>query len=188
MRVDLSKITFVAIKENISEFEIGDHYFTTSNRQHTLLFQSSRKIRTTTTTTSSESSINYNTSKNVNDLDLQTTKPSQREASNRPEMSKLTFINIFDSHKPDEIEKLDSLYADCKGNLPSRRQLSAIAQSIGIQQSKIKKWFEKRKQEQEQEQENCKYSQIDNENKFWDDLDKKLDFIDNEINEIRKNN
>lgn len=189
MRVDLSKITFIAIKENISEFEIGDHHFTTSNRQHTLLFQSSRKIRTTK---SSESSLNYNNNtridyntSNLNDLQ---TRPS---ASNRPEMSKLTFLNIFDSHKPDEIEKLDSLYADCKGNLPSRRQLSAIAQSIGIQQSKIKKWFDKRKQEQEQEKDYNKYTQIDNENsstKFWDDLNKKLDFIDNEINEIRKKN
>ena len=92
-------------------------------------------------------------------------------------MSKLTFLNVFDNHKPEEIEKLDRLFLECKGNLPSRRQLSAIAQSIGIQQSKIKKWFDKRNMEQNPKINN----EVDDSDDFWKELDAKLDKIDNEI-------
>ena len=122
----------------------------TSNRQHTLLCQSSRKI------------IKTGNSSNVSEI---------------PQMSKLTFLNVFDNHKPEEIEKLDRLFLECKGNLPSRRQLSAIAQSIGIQQSKIKKWFDKRNMEQNPKINN----EVDDSDDFWKELDAKLDKIDNEI-------
>lgn len=122
----------------------------TSNRQHTLLCQSSRKI------------IKTGNSSNVSEIS---------------QMSKLTFLNVFDNHKPEEIEKLDRLFLECKGNLPSRRQLSAIAQSIGIQQSKIKKWFDKRNMEQNPKINN----EVDDSDDFWKELDAKLDKIDNEI-------
>lgn len=90
------------------------------------------------------------------------------------QMSKLTFTNVFDHHTPEEMEKLDRVYAECHGKIPSRRQLSAIAQAINIQQSKIKKWFEKRAAEQEASHERG------NDN-FWSDLNKKMDEIDHEI-------
>lgn len=181
MRIDLNKITFI----DFSEIEIEENFFTSSNRQYTLLFQSSRKLRTSASSSSSGSNKNIisDVSKATEFEIHQSQEQETSTSSNRPEMSKLTFLNIFDNHKPDEIEKLDRLYLDCKGNLPSRRQLSAIAQSIGIQQSKIKKWFEKRKQE------NYNLSQTENEtDTFWDDLNKKLNFIDKEINEIQKKN
>lgn len=90
------------------------------------------------------------------------------------QMSKLTFTNVFDHHTPEEMEKLDRVYAECHGKIPSRRQLSAIAQAINIQQSKIKKWFEKRAAEGN--------ASIDRENDhFWSDLNKKMDEIDDEI-------
>lgn len=66
------------------------------------------------------------------------------------EMAKLTFLSVFERQSPEEMKKLDKVYAECRGNLPSRRQLSAIARSIGVQQSKIRKWFSKRTLETQQ--------------------------------------
>lgn len=164
MRIDLSKITLVQFHE-FDEFAVVDDTKFTSNRQHTLLYQSRRIIKTSTASSISTSA--------------------------GPEMSKLTFLNVFDNHRPEEIDKLDRLWIDCKGHLPSRRQLSAIAQSIGIQQSKIKKWFEKRKQEQ-QNNNNGMTSEImeadfvneEEEQQFWNEINAKLDKIDNEIYKI----
>lgn len=134
----------------------------TSNRLHTLLFQRIRKK-------SGSSSPK-----------IEITEPSK--------MSKFTFLNVFDSHKPEEVEKLDRLFQDCKGSLPSRRQLSAIAQSIGIQQSKIKKWFDKRNQEQQGNVE-CENStlKIEENECFWNEINEKLDHIDDQILEIKIN-
>ena len=98
-----------------------------------------------------------------------------------PQMSKLTFTNVFDSHTPEEIQKLDRVYAECHGKLPSRRQLSAIAQAINVQQSKIKKWFDKRAGEAEKEQNRA---EIDGSDTFWTDLNAKMDEIDDRIHKL----
>lgn len=153
MRIDLSKITFISTCDELTICELGNVTKITSNRQHTLLFQSSRKIGGSSSSTISEA-------------------PPQVS-----QMSKLTFLNVFDNHKPEDIEKLDRLFLECKGNLPSRRQLSAIAQSIGIQQSKIKKWFEKRAMDQKPTSPRDEEESDD----FWDELNAKLDQIDSEI-------
>lgn len=154
MKIDSSKITFKAESgDDLMIYELENVKFT-SNRQHTLLYQSRRKI------------INTGSSSNLSEI---------------PQMSKLTFLNVFDNHKPKDIEKLDRLFSDCKGNLPSRRQLSAIAQSIGIQQSKIKKWFDKRNLEQNPPP----VTAIDEESDdFWNEINAKLDQIDNDIHSI----
>lgn len=153
MKIDLSKITFIAENgDDLMIYELENVKFT-SNRQHTLLYQSRRKI------------INTGSSSNISEI---------------PQMSKLTFLNVFDNHKPEDIEKLDRLYSDCKGNLPSRRQLSAIAQSIGIQQSKIKKWFDKRNLEHNPPP----FTVAKESDDFWDDINAKLDQIDDEIHSI----
>ena len=167
MRADLSKLT-CANYEIINEYEliILPSITCGSNRQHTLLFQSRRIQRSSGPT-------------------------HQNDPVNRPEMSKLTFLNVFDNHKPEDIEKLDRLYFDFKGQLPSRRQLSAIAQSIGIQQSKIKKWFEKRNYGIEGGGgKPVKYEDDRNSNsneQFWNDLNLKLNQIDQEIIFIEEN-
>lgn len=163
MRVDLSRIAFVEItEESTIEYE-GEAF--TSNRVHSPLNQNSQR---------------NNKSGHVNSLNIE-----EATTWNRPEMSKLTFLNVFDSHKPEEIEKLDRLFHDCKGCLPSRRQLSAIAQSIGIQQSKIKKWFDKRNQEQQGHlQGQTVQHEHDESDIFWNELNAKLDQIDDQILEI----
>ena len=152
MKIDLSKITFKAEDgDDFMIYELENVKFT-SNRQHTLLCQSSRKMI-----------------KNGN-------------SANLTQMSKLTFLNVFDNHKPEDIEKLDRLFLECKGNLPSRRQLSAIAQSIGIQQSKIKKWFDKRNLEQNPVINHP--NDPDESDGFWNEINSKLDQIDDEIHFI----
>ena len=102
-------------------------------------------------------------------------------------MSKLTFLNVFDNHKPEDIEKLDRLYYDFKGQLPSRRQLSAIAQSIGIQQSKIKKWFDKRNYEIDGGKNVVEEDLNSANDQFWDELDLKLNRIDQKIHFMEEN-
>lgn len=163
MKIDLSKVTFssssacASLNDEVMIYEF-ENVKITSNRQHTLLYQSARKF------------VSSGNSGNI---------------SEAPQMSKLTFLNVFDSHKPEEIEKLDRLFLECKGTLPSRRQLSAIAQSIGIQQSKIKKWFDKRNMEQNPviiEHRNVPSS--DESDEIWNELNAKLDQIDNEIHVI----
>lgn len=176
MRVDLSRFTILALRQEWSIDELhndsnsnhlcsnnsNDNPKILSNRQHVLLLQQQHQ---TTRSRSNSGSTSF---------------PSTAE------MSKLTFLNVFDSHTPEEIEKLERLHAECKGQLPSRRQLSAIAQSIGIQQSKIKKWFEK--QETEASKQNQIYYHNDESfNNFWNELNKKLDSIDNEIEKIKSN-
>ncbi len=156
MRIDLSKVTFISTCEDFTICELGNVTAITSNRQQTLLFQSTRKISGSSTSSISEISPQVS------------------------QMSKLTFLNVFDNHKPEDIEKLDRLFLECKGNLPSRRQLSAIAQSIGIQQSKIKKWFEKRSMDQKPA---SPYNDEESDG-FWDELNAKLDQIDAEISSI----
>lgn len=152
MKIDLNKITFKAEgDDDLMIYELENIKFT-SNRQHTLLCQSSRKII------------------------------KSGNSSNLSQMSKLTFLNVFDNHKPEDIEKLDRLYSECKGNLPSRRQLSAIAQSIGIQQSKIKKWFDKRNLEQNPLINDP--NDPDESDDFWYEINSKLDQIDKEIHSI----
>lgn len=171
MKIDLSKVTIIKYSERENEFDLPESFESTSNRNHTLLFQSRRIIKTN----SGSSNI---------------VEPSNDQ--NKPEMSKLTFLNVFDNHRPEEIEKLDRLWMDCKGTLPSRRQLSAIAQSIGIQQSKIKKWFDKRKQEQTASintsnatnEESGSVINVEDDETFWKELNLKLDQIDTEINKI----
>lgn len=97
------------------------------------------------------------------------------------QMSKLTFTNVFDSHGPEDIKKLERVYAECHGRLPSRRQLSAIAQAINIQQSKIKKWFEKRAAE-----ESRKNGGAAGKDTFWADLNVKMKDIDDRIQDLRE--
>lgn len=92
------------------------------------------------------------------------------------QMSKLTFTNVFDSHSPEDIRKLDRVYAECHGKLPSRRQLSAIAQAINVQQSKIKKWFDKRAAEEVKAA-----SEAEGKDDFWVALNAKVDEIDDKI-------
>ena len=94
------------------------------------------------------------------------------------QMSKLTFTNVFDNHSPEEIKKLERVYVDCHGRLPSRRQLSAIAQAINVQQSKIKKWFEKRAGEEAKT--------LGGEDTFWSDLNAKMNEIDDKIQKMGK--
>lgn len=155
MKIDSSKITFKSESgDDLMIYELENVKFT-SNRQHTLLFQSTRKFVSTGTGSGNSSNIPENS-----------------------QMSKLTFLNVFDNHKPEDIEKLDRLFLECKGNIPSRRQLSAIAQSIGIQQSKIKKWFDKRNLEQNQ------IIQKGESYDIWNEINDKLDKIDNEISSI----
>ena len=157
MRVDLSKFSVI---NYVEEIILLPSCMTGSNRPHALLFQSRRIQRSS--------------------------GPAQsNDPANKPEMSKLTFLNVFDNHKPEDIEKLDRLYLDFKGQLPSRRQLSAIAQSIGIQQSKIKKWFVKRKFEIEGKA--VKYDDEEESDQFWNELNLKLDQIDQEIQDIEEN-
>ncbi len=100
------------------------------------------------------------------------------------QMSKLTFTNVFDSHTPEEIKKLDRVYDECHGRLPSRRQLSAIAQAINVQQSKIKKWFDKRAGEEVK----TSTANMDVNDTFWDDLNTKLDKIDDKIQILSERN
>lgn len=162
MKADLSKVAFINYEiESVDELIFLPSNTNGSSRQHTLLHQSRRIQRTTSVGLSSSSS------------------------SDKAEFSKLTFLNVFDSHKPEDIEKLDRLYLDFKGQLPSRRQLAAIAQSIGIQQSKIKKWFEKRNFESDNI--SFKIEEDDKNDQFWMELDSKLEKIDNEIEFIQNN-
>ena len=158
MRIDLSKITCINF-ENDDDGSLRTQITYTSHRIHTLLRQS-----------------DYRFSKNSRSGGIEI----------KPEISKLTFLNVFDNHSPEEIEKLDRLFDDCKGALPSRRQLSAIAQSIGIQQSKIKKWFEKRIKESQKNQSPIPNDSTDD-SLFWDEIWAKLDKIDDEISLIEAN-
>lgn len=173
MRADLSKVTF-ANYEVVDEFELVvlPPITSASNRQHTLLFQSRRIQRTSGPTVP---------------IQKDTTTSHVMIPANRPEMSKLTFLNVFDNHKPEDIEKLDRLYYDFKGQLPSRRQLSAIAQSIGIQQSKIKKWFDKRNYEIDGGKNVVEEDLNSANDQFWDELDLKLNRIDQKIHFMEEN-
>jgi hypothetical protein len=95
------------------------------------------------------------------------------------QMSKLTFLNVFDSHGPEEVKKLERVYAESHGKLPSRRQLSAIAQAINVQQSKIKKWFDRKAAEE------AKPAVLVNDT-FWADLNAKMNEIDDKIKALRE--
>lgn len=163
MRAELNKITFINYEiETVEELIVLPSNASGSNRVHTLLYQSRRIQR-------ASGLAHHN------------------DSAHRPEMSKFTFMNVFDNHKPEDIEKLDRLYFDFKGHLPSRRQLSAVAQSIGIQQSKIKKWFMKRKFEIEGKMVNYDDNDNDEPDQFWNELNSKLNQIDREIQIIEEN-
>lgn len=167
MRIDLSKVALVRYEdEEEVNGEAGfgrTRIIYSSHRIHTLLRQSDNRFSSNLRSGASRIEI-------------------------KPEISKLTFLNVFDNHRPEEIEKLDRLFEDCKGILPSRRQLSAIAQSIGIQQSKIKKWFEKRiRDAQKAEPPVIIPSDSTGDSLFWEELWAKLDKIDDEISLIEAN-
>lgn len=202
MRIELNKSIFLSSHE----WDDEEILMIASNRPFTLLFQARKTVSSSKSTSSSSSSpgpgpgpglgpgLRYEYDSELSPeqgSQSQSQSPIRTQSQTQSEiMSKFTFSNVFDNHTPKDIEKLDSLFNDCQGTLPSRRQLSAIAQSIGIQQSKIRKWFEKRSKEQEdqrndpEEQRQQEHEQSSKD--FWDKIDKKMDKIDEEIENLEE--
>lgn len=62
--------------------------------------------------------------------------------SKRPNgMNAFIFPKLFHSFLPEEARRLQLIYSQLGGELPSKRGLKALSNECGIAQTKIRKWF-----------------------------------------------
>lgn len=62
-----------------------------------------------------------------------------------PDLTAFCFKTSIDRLTEEDIDKLGKLYDQTGGNLPSRRKLKAVSDTLGVAQCKIKRWFENQK-------------------------------------------
>lgn len=74
------------------------------------------------------------------------TKRRRSEAEIQQSLGNCYFTNFLDNFSTKETSQLTQVYHSTGGKLPSRRGLKALADSTGIMQSRIKRWYEKEKE------------------------------------------
>ena len=74
------------------------------------------------------------------------TKRRRSEAEIQQSLGNCYFTNFLDNFSTKETAQLTQVYHSTGGKLPSRRGLKALADSTGIMQSRIKRWYEKEKE------------------------------------------
>jgi hypothetical protein len=143
MRCDLSKVTRACYGEFDASLEALEgeltmrhlEIFPKSPHPHsrcvTLLFQSLSKTSRSCATNSNDT------------LAVKTPTWPPAQPTGAPEICQFKLMNVFPSYTAEESEKLKRLFGECHGVLPSRRQLSAIAQAMGIAQGRIRKFFQR---------------------------------------------
>lgn len=68
-------------------------------------------------------------------------RPRKKPTPHSAAMEALCFENIFDTITTDQLATLEQEYMYFAEKLPSRKEIKAISEKIGLSQSRIRRWF-----------------------------------------------